>query len=51
MIEGISHNSGLHMELLEVPAFREGDYYTDFMNLRKGGRSDAVPKAVSETKE
>ena len=51
VIEGISHNSGLHMELLEVPAFREGDYYTDFMNLRKGGRSDAVPKAVSETKE
>lgn len=51
VIEGVSHNSGLHMELLGVPAFKEGDYYTDFMNLRKGGKSDAVPKAVSETQK
>lgn len=49
VIEGVSHNSRLHMELLGVPAFKEGDYYTNFMNLRKGGTTDAVPKAVPET--
>ena len=34
VIEGVDHNSQLHMELLNDPAFKAGDYYTDFMAKR-----------------
>ena len=34
VIEGVDHNSQLHMELLSDPAFKAGDYYTDFMAKR-----------------
>ena len=35
VIEGVDHNSQLHMELLSDPEFKSGDYYTDFM-AKKG---------------
>ena len=35
MIEGVDHNSQLHMELLSDSEFKSGDYYTDFM-AKKG---------------
>ena len=34
VIEGVDHNSELHMELLNDPEFKSGDYYTDFMAKR-----------------
>ena len=35
VIEGVDHNSQLHMELLSDSEFKSGDYYTDFM-AKKG---------------
>ncbi len=35
VIEGVDHNGQLQMELLSDPAFKSGDYYTDFM-AKKG---------------
>ena len=34
VIEGVDHNSQLHMELLSDPEFKSGDYYTDFMSKK-----------------
>ena len=35
VIEGVDHNSELHMELLNDPEFKSGDYYTDFYGKEK----------------
>lgn len=35
VVEGVDHNAELHMDILSDPAFRSGDYYTNFMELRE----------------
>ena len=35
VIEGIDHNSELHMEILSDPDFQAGNYFTNFMQLRE----------------
>lgn len=32
VVEGVDHNSELHMDILDAPEFVSGNYYTDFMN-------------------
>ena len=35
VIEGIDHNSELHMEILSDPEFQSGNYFTNFMQTRE----------------
>ena len=35
VVEGVDHNAELHMDILSTPAFKSGDYYTNFMELRE----------------
>ena len=35
VIEGIDHNSELHMEILSDPEFQSGNYFTNFMQKRE----------------
>lgn len=35
VVEGVDHNAELHIDILSDPAFRSGDYYTNFMELRE----------------
>lgn len=37
VVEGVDHNSELHMDILDAPEFVSGNYYTDFMNKLQAG--------------